>query len=385
MKPQSVVMLVLGCVAAVALQVGIGAWFVKSTHARNVRHAAPPAFAFNFAAEDVADLAFAPAAPREEPVRIEEVREIRAAVEAPNNLAFSAPVVHENLAVFFIQGKETAPKSHVVSLETALAQGFATVHEGITIDNRGEAPIFIQAGDIIKGGSQDRTLPYDMVIPVGAQRVPLPAFCVEAGRSGPRGNEISTSFQSSSEQLPGARLNLAARQQRSQALVWQGVQQLQDELSRAVGDSVQAPISRTSLQLTLETPDVQRGIADCVAKLSEKAPEKNVIGVAFAINGRVQSAEIYGSAAMFAQMWPKLMRSNAIAALAERRGGAAGEAVDADAVRRFLEQAESGAQVQRIRGANTVVLRQESNQSLLFDAADASDENAILHRSYLAK
>src|SRR5262249_5531978 len=50
-----------------------------------------------------------------------------------------------------------------------------------------DVEVYIQAGDIVKGGRQDRVLSYDLIVPPRSGKVPLAAFCVEAGRRQPRG------------------------------------------------------------------------------------------------------------------------------------------------------------------------------------------------------
>ena len=42
-----------------------------------------------------------------------------------------------------------------------------------------------------------------------------------------------------------------------------------------------------------------------------------VIGMVVAVNNQIQSADIYASSDLFRELWPKLMRANAVAALAE--------------------------------------------------------------------
>ena len=42
-----------------------------------------------------------------------------------------------------------------------------------------------------------------------------------------------------------------------------------------------------------------------------------MIGYVFAINGKVNSADIYGSNVLFKKLWPKLLKANAIEAIAE--------------------------------------------------------------------
>jgi len=383
MKPRSIVLLAVACVTAVVLQVGVGFWLIRS-HTRAPQHdpgvvfaQAPQNIAFNF-----------PVMPEllvpmdEAPLNPVEIGNLAAEPLPIKDLVLSAPVTHENLTVFFIEGKETMKGRRMISLETALAEGRATVHEGITVENHGNVPLFIQAGDIIKGGSQDRTLPYDMIIPVASRRVPLPAFCVEAGRSGPRAGEISTSFQTSTEQLPGKQLHLAARVRHNQAEVWAGVQAMQAKLSNTVGAPVQSRLSPTSMQLTLENAAMRDRIDSSLAKLSTLPEGDKTIGAVFVINGVVQGAEIYGSHATFREMYSKLLRSNAIAALSESRN--ARQDVSPESVRRFLEQAETGGNAQHRRGGAALTRQLDSDRAVLFETFDP-DGSTIVHRSYLAK
>jgi hypothetical protein len=172
----------------------------------------------------------------------------------------SGPFTHGNLSVFLFHGKDTIPARPMLALHEAINQNLAVVHDtrmnDLSIDNRSDADIFLQSGDIVKGGTQDRTIQYDLLVPARASGVTLAAFCVEQGRSGPRGFESSAVFQSSTEQLPGKQLRLANLYRRSQWDIWSGVRQMQTNLSRSVGDSVRSAQSETSMQLTLENQRV---------------------------------------------------------------------------------------------------------------------------------
>src|SRR5262245_51576810 len=82
----------------------------------------------------------------------------------------------------------------------------------LTIENvspRDDA--FIQAGDIVKGGRQDRTLAYDLILGPKSGKVPIPSFCVEQGRWSRRGREDDGRFHASSDQLVTKELKLAAK------------------------------------------------------------------------------------------------------------------------------------------------------------------------------
>jgi hypothetical protein len=325
--------------------------------------------------------------PRGQACTSADLKALRGPVVPLDDCTVTGPFTHANLSVYLIHGRDTLQGQQVMPLQSALEQNLVVVHEGaLAIDNFAAVPVFIQAGDIVKGGSQDRVLPSDHLVAIGRHHLPLTVFCVEAGRSGPRGHEVSTSFQSATEQLPGKRLNLAARHRHSQLEVWNGVRDVQQALARNVGGSVQSPQSQTSLQLTLENGLVQRSIQKYLDELATVPNrEQDVIGVAVAVNNQIQSADIYASSGLFRELWPKLMKANAVAALTERQGGAPGAPPTAAAVHKFLTRTEKGEDCQHDLADGTRVLRQEAAQSLLFDTCDPARQNLVLHRSFLAK
>lgn len=81
----------------------------------------------------------------------------------------SGPHVHENLAVYFVHGPSAAGPVPL-TLQEALAKGSVRVIETgevneLKVENTGEEDIFIQSGDIVKGGKQDRVLTMSFVLP----------------------------------------------------------------------------------------------------------------------------------------------------------------------------------------------------------------------------
>jgi hypothetical protein len=391
MKPKLIPLIVVACIAGLAIQGAFALVFFTGTmHLGSgappfARPVAAPAFAVGPAAVEFAEVA--EVAPAAQPCTPEALQALRGPVVPLRDCTFSGPFTHGNLSVFLIHGPDTLKDQKVLTLQSALERNLAVVHEGrLAIDNAADVPVFIQAGDIVKGGTQDRVLPYDQFIPPQTTGFQLAVFCVEAGRSGPRGLELCTSFQSATEQLPGKQLNLAVRQRRSQAEVWNSVRQLQLALAQNAGGSVQAPLSQTSLQLTLENPRVQLAIQNYLSDLTNVPMGKNnAIGMAVAINGQIQSGDVYASSALFQDLWPKLLKASAVAALAERQAGPAATPPSREALQKFMADAETGQAYQQARGNGNLVLRQETAQALLFDTCDGGRENLVLHRSVLAK
>src|SRR5262245_49801836 len=204
--------------------------------------------------------------------------------QSPAAARLSGPVVHQNLAIYFVHGK-SAPGKVPLTLEEAMAKGVVKVRETsnvneLEIENLGLDEVFVQSGDIVKGGKQDRTLMVSLVLPPKSGAVPIASFCVEQGRWSARGREDASSFSAAAAAVPSREMKLAikaplpaaepsanadptrartapattaaaetgVRQQK----VWEGVRKTQYRLSSSVGSQVRSAQSDSSLQLALE-------------------------------------------------------------------------------------------------------------------------------------
>ena len=100
-------------------------------------------------------------------------------------LAVEPPVVHENLSVFLLRGPSALGGEKVLMLGEAIAAKKVRVDEtqdvnALTLENLSDETVFVQAGDIVKGGQQDRTLGTDLIVPRRSGKVKIAAFCVES-------------------------------------------------------------------------------------------------------------------------------------------------------------------------------------------------------------
>src|SRR6185437_3570598 len=78
-----------------------------------------------------------------------------------------------------------------------------------------------------------------------------------------------------------------------------------------------------------------------VKQLSGIVQDKSdVIGYVFAINGHVNSADIYASRALFVKLWPKLLNASAVEAVAELNKDVEPKAVASETVHTFLADSE---------------------------------------------
>ena len=80
------------------------------------------------------------------------------------HLTVTGPFTHENLSIFLLRGSDALDGSRFIPLDEALEQKCVTVHETgnvgqLEVENLSDSlDLYIQAGDVVKGGRQDRTL-----------------------------------------------------------------------------------------------------------------------------------------------------------------------------------------------------------------------------------
>jgi hypothetical protein len=309
-----------------------------------------------------------------------------------SNYSLSGPFNYENLTIFLIHGPDQPNSKLFVPLQEAMERKLVMVHETsdvneLAIENMSKTDeVFVQAGDIVKGGRQDRVLAVDLIVASRSGRTPIDAFCVEHGRWQQRGAESADHFSISDGMLATKELKMAAKESRSQAQVWDEVSVAQRSLSRSVNADVRSVDSQSSLQFSFDNQKVQESAALYTKTLSSIVEGKgDVIGYVFAINGKLNSADVYSSDALFKRFWPKLLKTTAIEAVAERHGSQTTEQVSDDAIKDFLADAERGQESTNDVTERTHMIKRETEKGLFFETRDMAQTGAWVHRSYISK
>jgi len=316
---------------------------------------------------------------------------IIAAAQSPA-YRISAPYSHKNLTIFLIHGKDETSKTNILTLQEAMQRQILRVYETsdvneLAVENVSKQfDVFIQSGDIVKGGKQDRVLAISIIIPARSGRIKIDAFCVESGRWQKRGNEDAGQFSSSNERIVSKELKLAANGTRSQQEVWAKVSEAQDKLSRSVNAPVTSSASRSSLQLSLENGKVAATAGEYVSKLSSLIEGKpDVIGYAFAVNGEINSADIYVSNALFKKLWPRMLKAAAVEAVAEHDSRAsAAPLAKPEAIKAFLSDADKGRVEERAASGSTRIVTRDQKDSAVYEARDDKSKT-VVHRAYVKK
>ena len=314
-----------------------------------------------------------------------------AAPPQKDDYRLEGPFTQGNLSVFLVHGKDKIKGQTFITLQEALVQRKVIVREtrevnSLSIENVSGEEVYVQSGDIVKGGAQDRMLVTDLILPPRSGKIPIDAFCVENGRWSRRGSEEVTQFTSSSNTVASREMKLAAKEKGSQSEVWAEVAAAQDKLSRNTGGSVKSAASPTSFQLALENKQVTASADSYVKTLSGIVEGKNdVIGYVFAINGKINSADIYASNALFRKLWPKLLQASAIEAVSELRRGEKFEVPKPADVQGFLDEGAKGPEQEKNVSGRVQMVTRDSKENISFDTKDRAKSDVVVHRNIIKK
>ncbi len=308
----------------------------------------------------------------------------------------SEPYLHRNLAIYLLQRPAPGPDRPLLTLDEALRTGSARVHETgrvgeLEIENLVGADLYAQAGDVVKGGWQDRALGQDFIVPHrrrGAKRGRVRTFCVvRGGWNGRAGEEVTNVFKSAEQMTASRDLKLSIRRDRSQAAVWSSVDAAQTKLSRTLGLDVRADASPSSLPLAMENPAVRRWLSHYLVTFGNLlADNPEAVGFAFAINGQLNSADLYASPELFRKLWPKLLEAASIEAICEADApGATRSTPTPKEVSTWLRHARRGRKSRHeVTSRVTLIVRENAGQ-VSFETMDAEQGNVCVHQNILAQ
>ena len=174
---------------------------------------------------------------------------------------FIGPVRHENLEIHFLIGPSVPPE--YLTLAEGCGQQIVEVFETgrvgrLAVWNKStDRPLFIQVGELLKGGLQDRTVATDLVLDPGEKFESLPSYCVERARWSKRQAEDHTKFTPSQEFVSTKPLRKSVEQRADQAEVWAAVSKAQSDMAAAVPGYKESEASPSSYKLSLEDAELQ--------------------------------------------------------------------------------------------------------------------------------
>lgn len=331
--------------------------------------------------------------------------------QAPNNnpgkaismsqYKIDAPLCSKNLSIYLIRGPESLKGQDILTLDEGLSQKSVKVEETsnvneLKVTNNSDKVVFLQSGDIVRGGKQDRAIQYDMMLQPKSSK-PLPVFCVEQGRWQQRGAESAANFNSSKNQLACKELKIAAKKMGNQGDVWASVSKMQGKLSSKVGYACAAPSSPSSLELTMDTAKVKGASKEIIDQLGKvDTSSSDIVGMAFAINGKINSADVYANNKLFQKLYPKLIKAAAAEAVSESEKTS--QVIKNPApqeVQSFLSSADSKPALKKAGDKNYDMCEKESSGALMYTtqwgvakskaSAPSVDDFRSIHANVISK
>ena len=275
--------------------------------------------------------------------------------------------------------------------------------------NRSKKPLYLMPGEIIVGGEQDRTIGEEYVIQPSDKPVLIEVFCVEQGRWQGRGAVETANLVIGANAAPAlaesnaftggtttagdlaakaqkgefigsvGNVNKAARvavqDAKSQVKVWEKVAEINaksanNSSSGGFGGNYADPVAVKQLE-----PYV-KGLEKPVASQSQ------IVGVAVAIDGKMDTLDLFESTPLFRQLWPKLLKSYALDAAnaatddaaaektADKQPKSAPKPCTTEVARRFLVEALS-AQGQSSTSGGVTVTSGATDHLITFSAQDS--------------
>lgn len=251
----------------------------------------------------------------EEPAE-EQAEAPKTTPDAPDltQYTLSGPYSHKNLAVYLLHSQKRDERDFL-TLNEGLKSGLVKVTEmeneqvsSLLVENRSDKPLFLQEGDRVTGGKQDRTIYSSLVIAAKSAPQPIPAFCIEPSR-------WSGSKDFVDNPNPGYASNAvrqAAKVSMNQAKVWERVGSTKKQLAEVLRTGNET----TSLNEAIDSEKVVEATRDFQNELGSLFDKhKDAVGFAFAINGEILEVNAFPGNRLAAKVFPRLVETYAVDAV----------------------------------------------------------------------
>jgi hypothetical protein len=329
--------------------------------------------------------------------------------KAADSLRVDGPYTHQNLSIYVVSGASQDArrfvtlaeglKNKTVRLREKGGGASASVNE-LEIENASDRWLYLQAGDVIVGGQQDRTIGIDVAIPPHSKPRPIAAFCVEHGRWTPRAASGSSAYAfGDSTAIAGSNaMKVSIQDQADQVKVWAEVAREEKRAaeklapSAGAGQTAAGYFSSTGTYAGIvANPTIgadRAAYVDALLPAIEKS--RDALGIVVAIDGKIQAADVYGSTALFQALARKLLDS--YAQQASLSSVAASTPPTAQEASSFLRSSTAGPSEKSEKVApattrTTIRSRSRTDQTVVFEYTSedgsAASQKTLLHRNYI--
>ncbi len=258
----------------------------------------------------------------------------------------------------------------------------------LVVENKGEIPIYVLAGTVVKGGKQDRQIGQDFVIDPHST-VSVDAFCVEHGRwTATRAGVATQGKFSAVRALATAKVRAAGQYQSDQGTVWAEVGKVNDANKKSA--------SSGTLMATLDDEAIRKeqdALSERVAQhLGSVTSVRDIVGLAYAVDGEIRGLRWFANHQLFELFEDTLVNTAAVDAITTRGGEAPkpAPAVAPASVKRFVTEMDStGSQRSAETPAENINDYAESTQGYRSEtklkAKAGASSTKVISKDYLKK
>jgi hypothetical protein len=276
------------------------------------------------------------------------------------------PTSVDNLDVFVGVADERDDRDFL-TLEEGLTSGSVVINEKaqaqvaeVEVENRSDQPLFLQEGERLCGGQQDRIVRTTVVIAPRSGKVAVAVFCVEPGRW----TGASPFGLGSNAALAPRTVRLAAKADNDQAAVWR---QVASERQLEC-DKCSCPSSTTSLSETTDSAELKKAQATYVSNLSAVLDaHPDAVAIAFAVNGKIEEVDRYPGRPLLGKLYPKLLACFAVQAFTRRGPGSLPAHATSSDLASFVKEGTEGPAQQQAVNTNTQVIFYTSDRKAQFE------------------
>lgn len=239
--------------------------------------------------------------------------------------SFGAEIAVENLQVWPIVSDQPADVGPFLTLADAQTKGVAIVREveqgaevnRLVVENRGDLPILVCAGTLVKGGQQDRQIGQDFIL-LARSTVPVDAFCVEPDRW----TGDSCCFACAGSIAP-EKVRASAQYEGDQRKVWQEAAEVgRAALVACDTGTLVAAFECSDAEVSTGREKLAKRVLEAFAGILDAKPA--VVGFAYAVEGRPVTVRTFADARLLkAQLDPFVTAMALEAELAQRARPAA--------------------------------------------------------------
>ena len=334
----------------------------------------------------------------------------------PADLRIHDPIRQGNLTIFPVSNGSRAKTSLYLTLDEGLAKGVVKVaelgtlrgagmvrplerrHQGrrrpvpqdrarvseLAIQNLSDRPLLLLAGEVVRGGKQDRVVARDRIVPPHSEPIPLGVFCVEPGRW----HGLSAQF-AASKAMAHPKLRREVTEARDQQKVWNEVARANRSVAETLAaaptagrvGAAGAPHAQSSYARTMEARPVQDHLAGGSRAILPQIP-REAVGVVVAVNGQPVWADLFASPALFERYRAKLLRSYLVEAI--RAGRMPVKVPTAKEVRDFLRHL-SGRQTIEVEPGVYRLVRTEAAGTVTYELETLKPRPLTLHMARMAR